>query len=38
MKKNKAIVRIAKKLLNRIRDGWKHQSCYVMQPIVQKQA
>lgn len=36
MKKNKAIVRIAKKLLNRIRYVWKHQTCYVMQPVVEK--
>lgn len=31
MKKNAAIVRIAKKLLNRIRSVWKNQTCYVCQ-------
>jgi transposase len=38
MKKNKAIVRLAKKLLNRIRYVWKHQTCYVIQPVVQEKA
>jgi transposase len=33
MGKKKAIVRIAKKLLNRIRSVWKQQTCYVMQPV-----
>jgi transposase len=30
MNKKQAIVRIAKKLLNRIRSVWKHQTCYVI--------
>jgi transposase len=30
MGKKQAIVRIAKKLLNRIRGVWKHQTCYVI--------
>lgn len=35
MKTNKAIVRIAKKLLNRMRYVWTHQTCYVMHPVVE---
>jgi transposase len=33
MSKKRAIVRIAKKLLNRIRFVWKHQTGYVMQAV-----
>jgi transposase len=33
MKKQQAIIRIAKKLLNRIRAVWKQQTMYCMQPV-----
>ena len=38
MGKKQAIVRIAKKLLNRIRAVWKHQICYVMHPVGESEA
>ncbi len=31
----KAIIRIAKKLLNRIRYVWMHQTAYLMQPVAE---